>query len=441
MASVSTRNVKANRVRPLTLRRNFSWTLAGNIVYAGCNWMMLIVLAKLGTTHIVGQYTLGVAVTQPIITFAMLHLRAVQATDARFERSFRDYMGLRLLMTVLALLLMACTAFRGGYSRETGLVILMTGIGTSFDAISDVIYGLFQQRERMDRIAVSMILKGPLSLLGLGAGLALTHSIVWAVAGSALASVAVVLLYDLPNCAALVHALHRDGGMPGAGETWLPRFHPATLWKLAWLALPLGVATALIPLNDSLPRFVITKYLGESALGIFAAPASFLKIGQVVVLSLGYPIQTRLAQYHTAERTGDFLRLLGKFLAISFAIGAGLFLVCLVGGQSLLSHLFKPEYARRQDVLLWLLAAGVVFYVSMGFGVGLTAARRFNVQLVWSALSALIALGASWALVPGYGLKGAAIAIFLSMLARLTIGAILMFQALRAQHGTQEETA
>ena len=33
----------------LTLRMNFLWTLAGNVVYAACQWGILVVLAKLGT--------------------------------------------------------------------------------------------------------------------------------------------------------------------------------------------------------------------------------------------------------------------------------------------------------------------------------------------------------------------------------------------------------
>ena len=35
--------------RPLSLRKNFAWTLSGNIVYSGCQWGMLIALAKLGS--------------------------------------------------------------------------------------------------------------------------------------------------------------------------------------------------------------------------------------------------------------------------------------------------------------------------------------------------------------------------------------------------------
>ena len=86
----------------LSLRKNFSWTLAGNIIYAACQWGMLIILAKLGSAEMVGQFALGLAITAPIIMFADLNLRHVQATDAQEEYHFRDYLGLRLITTSLA---------------------------------------------------------------------------------------------------------------------------------------------------------------------------------------------------------------------------------------------------------------------------------------------------------------------------------------------------
>src|SRR5262245_17210531 len=54
------------RLQPLSLRRNFSWSFAGNAVYAGCQWGMLMVMAKLGSPEVVGQFALGLAVTGPI---------------------------------------------------------------------------------------------------------------------------------------------------------------------------------------------------------------------------------------------------------------------------------------------------------------------------------------------------------------------------------------
>src|ERR671931_288612 len=56
----------------LSLRANFAWTVLGNVVYSGCQGGMLIVLAKLGSASMVGQFALGLAVATPVIMFPNL---------------------------------------------------------------------------------------------------------------------------------------------------------------------------------------------------------------------------------------------------------------------------------------------------------------------------------------------------------------------------------
>src|ERR1022692_5216340 len=87
---------------PRPLRVNFTWTLMGNVVYAGTQWGILVLLARLGNPEAVGQFSLGLAIAAPIMLFASLSLRAVQATDACLQFQFRDYAGLRILMTIIA---------------------------------------------------------------------------------------------------------------------------------------------------------------------------------------------------------------------------------------------------------------------------------------------------------------------------------------------------
>src|SRR3954465_14084130 len=76
----------------LSLRANFSWTFAGNVVYAGCQWGMLMVLAKVGNPLMVGQDALGLAVTAPVVMLSNLQLRGVLATDARDTHRFNTYL-------------------------------------------------------------------------------------------------------------------------------------------------------------------------------------------------------------------------------------------------------------------------------------------------------------------------------------------------------------
>jgi len=85
---------------------------------------------------------------------------------------------------------------------------------------------------------------------------------------------------------------------------------------------------------------------------------------------------------------------------------------CVVAGEGILSLLFKPEYAREVEVLVWLMASGVQVYIVSGLGTGLTAARFFRVQVPLSIVGLLTAALTSHFLIPSGGLRGAAISAF-----------------------------
>ena len=102
----------------LSLRANFSWAFVGNIVYAACQWGMLIVLAKLGSPGQVGQFALGLAVTAPVMMFASLDLRLLQATDALEQYRFGHYLALRIATTALATLVIGGITALAHYPRE-----------------------------------------------------------------------------------------------------------------------------------------------------------------------------------------------------------------------------------------------------------------------------------------------------------------------------------
>ena len=53
-------------------------------------------------------------------------------------------------------------------------MILAFGAAKGIESVSDVVYGQFQQHERMDKIAISMMIKGAIALGALGSATALT---------------------------------------------------------------------------------------------------------------------------------------------------------------------------------------------------------------------------------------------------------------------------
>ncbi|HEY2759290.1 MAG TPA: hypothetical protein VGI75_01065, partial [Pirellulales bacterium] len=86
-----------------SLIANASWTLIGNLGYAGCQALWLVVLAHLVPLDSSSDFFLGLAIATPAIAFSSLALRYVLATDTNGEFSFTEYMTLRLVMTALAM--------------------------------------------------------------------------------------------------------------------------------------------------------------------------------------------------------------------------------------------------------------------------------------------------------------------------------------------------
>jgi O-antigen/teichoic acid export membrane protein len=410
-------------MKSLSLRQNFSWTFAGNIVYAACQWGMVVVMAKLGSPEMVGQFTLGSAITAPVILFTNLQLRGVQATDAKRQYLFSDYFGLRLISTGLALLIIALITVTAGYRWDMSLCILLIGLAKAFESISDVIYGLIQQHERMDRIATSLMVKGTLALLLLGLGIYLSGSLIWGVVGLVFAD-GLRLIYDIRSGVSILNPISQVQ----------PRWHWKTLRNLVWLSLPLGVVMMLISLNANIPRYFIERYLGERELGIFAAISYLMVVGGTVVNALGESASPRLAKYYADGNREAFASLMLKLVGIGTLLGGVGVLIALVAGKPILTLLYRPEYAQRADLFVWLMLVSGINYVASFLGYGMTAARYFRVQMpLFTLVTTSSALVCFW-LIPSWGLQGAVMALIIAALVSAMFSLGVIFHAIRRIH-------
>jgi len=415
----------ATASHPASLKTNFSWTFVGNVGFAACQWGMLSVLAKLGSAEMVGQYALGLAVTAPVMMLCNLQLRGVLATDANEDYRFSDYVLVRVVTSGVALLAVAGIVSLSRYSRPTALVILSIAVAKTFESISDITYGYLQHHERMDRIAHSMMVRGAIGVVALWIGVRSTGNVLPGVVGMAAGWGAVLVAFDLRR-------LRRDApDWPGIRIMLrASTLRRQSLLRLVVLAAPLGVVMMLGSLNGNLPRYAIQHYAGERSLGVFAAVAYMMVAGTTVIGALGQSASPRLAQYYVSGRVSEFWALMRKLLLVGAALGVGGITVAVTMGAVILRALFRPEYAASADVLSWMMAAAAISYMASFLGFGLTAVRRFNVQAALFTLVCAVVAAASFALVPRYGLVGAAWATSLGAVVQLVAAATILMSAM-----------
>jgi len=417
---------RADHSRPLSLRANFLWSLFGIGVYGASQFTMLIVLAKLGTPEMVGRYALALALCAPVVMFTNLRLSAVQATDARNEYDFGDYLALRIVGSAFAIGLIAALAVLFGYGLDVFIVVLIIAVAKAVESLSDIIYGRLQKHERLDLVAISSMLRGPLALGAFAVLIALTKSVAWGVVGILGAWTLVLLTFDAFNA-------RRFAAREAKAER-VPREHHRfrAMRRLAWLALPLGFVGLLDSLNVNVPRLLIERSLGEASLGYFAAMASFIVAGNMVMGALSQSTTPRLSRAYLHDLP-EFKRLLGKLLQFASALAAGGLLVAVFFGRPFLAVVYEPEYAAYANVFAWLMAAAGFGYIARFLVSSMTAARYLKAQAPLYAVTLTTLSGLCVVLVPKYELLGAAWAICAGMLTLLLGAAAVNVHAIRTR--------
>jgi len=397
-----------------SLKSDFTWMLAANLIYYACQWGIVLALAKLGSAAQVGEYALGMAIAAPIVLFANLQLRSLIASDVRDQFSFSEYLNFRAVSLALAMLAIAAVAaaMHPGWRRAG--IILLVGAAQVADCASDFYYAWMQKHERMDRLAASLIMKGPLSLAALIAAMYVTRSVSWAVTALLVGRLVIFAAWDI-----------RLGRVGMRGPKWsAPRW--PSMPSLLKTALPLGVISMLASFNVNIPRYFLESDVGATGLGIFSAIASLLSAGNLVVSALGQAIFLPVAQACAAADRSGYRSSVLLASASGGALGlCGVFAAALFGKRILLI-LFKPEYAAHADVFVLLMIAGTITYIGSGAGWVMTAARSLKEQIPLLGATGIAAALASWLLIPRYGLMGAGYALLAAAIVQIAGSCVIL---------------
>lgn len=416
----------------LSLRKNFSWTFVGNVVYGASQWAMIVVLARLGSPRMVGEFALALAVSTPIVSLLNLQLRSIQATDARHDYSFATYLGLRLVTVAASLGVVLLVALLAGYTFQILLVIAAMTLAKAFESVSDVFYGLQQQSERMDTVAISKMIKGPLALVGLAVAIWSTGNLVVAICVLALARFAILAAIDIP----LASKIHN------AKSSWQimrPDFSRGPLLRLVYLALPMGVVTMLVALNTSIPRLLLERTTDAYTLGVFAAIAALMAAGDQVNMALGQSAAPRLAKYFAEGRIHQYRVLTTKLIGIGALLGLTGVIIAIVVAPEILKILFTPEYADHGPILIIIMIAAACAYISSYLGYAMTALRKFWLQAAIASTTTVVALVASVLLIPQYGIVGAAWTVVVAFIIQIPLKSIAIY-AVIARYNLAEHT-
>jgi O-antigen/teichoic acid export membrane protein/ubiquinone/menaquinone biosynthesis C-methylase UbiE len=380
------------------LLSDFTWTLLGNGIFAACQWGIIIILAKLATAEVVGQYSFSQGILTPVLMLAAFNLRVAVASDLKNQFTNREYVGFRLLTLAVGIIAAVLLALSTARSLTVVAIVAIVGLTQAAELTSDMVYGIHQRGGDLVRPATSMMVKGVIGLMALTAGIYWGHSVLLGLACLTVTRAAILLLYDV------------RGALPDREHTvgrWRAYFQWRRHIQLYKVVFFLGLLSLFSTLISMIPRYFIELDLGSRELGVFTAITSLTAIGLMPVGALGSAAFVRLARAFTDLQSNEVLKILGVLLALSFAIGSCGIIAAYFAGPQILTLLFRPEYAARSDLFLITMIMGAIMFLSASLGISLSAARIFRRQASLLASVGVVEAIACWILVPRMGLSGA----------------------------------
>jgi O-antigen/teichoic acid export membrane protein len=140
-----------------------------------------------------------------------------------------------------------------------------------------------------------------------------------------------------------------------------------------------------------------------------------------------------LAREYAARARIPFRNMAIKLLLIACVLAFASPLAAMVIGKKAVTILFSAEYAQNIKLIVMILVAGGLRYVTSIMGYIITSARAFYIQIYWFAATLVVAIASSWWFIPRLGLQGAALSAVLTAGTEIILGFCVLIRIMLAQ--------
>lgn len=409
--------VRIDSKHKLSMASNIMWNTVGNVIYLFSQWILTIVIAQMAGYEQLGIFSLAMSISNVGFTIAAWGVRNYQVSDVTHKYADSEYLYTRILTSTIAFLGVLAFAFICDYSRQQRMAIALYMLFRIGEALIDVLHGMFQQRERMDVVGKSFMLRGVFNFLVFVVILYATNSIIWAIMGIVATTIVVMLSWDC----------YYIKGMAVSTD----QKEPQKIKALMWECMPLAVQHTLFNSYAAIPRFFLERIHGEALLGIYSSITTPVVIIQAMANFIMVPYATQIAKNVSQKRKTALVRSI--FIVLGTITGMGLLAAIFFAlfGEWGLALLFGKEVANEHRVLLPSIAAIILVAYDSFLNIILVVFRQKKALVLANICSVTLSLIGAESIITVYGLNGTSYVHILALFTHLIIAGFFTIKEIR----------
>lgn len=404
---------------------DYVWNTAAGLINAAEAVVMSMIVTRMTGLADAGMLTMAFAIGNLMLPIGKFGVRNYQVTDVENKFSFFTYLTARFV-TVSAMMIAVCAYL--GYAAA-GLKYGSDKIGIIFavcmiylvEALEDVIWGYYQQRDRLYAGAMMFCVRWIGILLIFPAALYISRDLKDTLLCCLLFSAVIFLILLRVSYPRLCSEEDRVSSLVRK------KIDFGQIGQLLKAVLPLFGISFLALYENNMPKYAIDAYMTDEIQACYGFVAMPVFVIGLLNNFIYQPTLVPMAVEWEQEQLDRFRKRIGRQIVI---IGA-LAIVCMAGayllGIPVLSMLYHTDLTEYKGELMILLLASAFLALSGYQSVVLTIMRCQKALLLPHAIVALMAAVSLPIVVSRYGTMGAAIC-YMALMALLSLlyGGILI---------------
>lgn len=396
------------------VRQGYIWNAAAGLINAAEVVIMSMIVTRTTGLSDAGVLSIAFAIGNLLMPIGKFGLRNYQITDIEEEFTFSIYLKTRIVTVSLMCIcifgyLEYARVFLGYDNNKIGTIFCVCMI-YAVEAIEDVIWGYYQQRNRLDLGARLFCIRW--------IGILIVFPIALYINKNLYRTMLLCFLVSLFLFAILLKLTYPCVCTPADRKVSIV-IRRDDLNKISVLlktAFPLCVIAVLSFFVNNAPKYAIDACLTDEIQACFGFVAMPVFVIRLLNNFIYQPLLVPMAMEWDQRKIKSFIR---RIIQQTIMI-IGISTVCLIGayflGIPVLSWLYSTDLSEyKEELMILLLGSG--FMAESGYQSVVLTVMRCQKDLLWPyCLTAFIAVISLWRIVPIYGTLGAAVCYLTLML-------------------------
>lgn len=379
--------------------KNLSWILIGNIFHAICAFILNLYAAR---NFLVSEYGV-INYAASLVTFASsicgLGINQIIAKSfADDEKNSGSYIGTGALLQCIAgvggiLVLSLVVLTPDNNQNNIGIIVLIQSSSLLFSGLSIFIYW-YRYCYKANLVAIARMISFAVSALLKVLSMLVFKSIVIFTIGAAIESVALGSILG-------AHYVREHG--------WNLKFSFGAAQSILKASYPFIISAALISIYSQTDKIMLQHFIDESAVAFYSASYTIANVVCIIPAALIEAFRPDIMKYKNSNESLYEHRVKQLYgIVFWICISYGIFIA--IFKKPIINILYGPNYYDAISSLNWIVWYSSFSYFGAVTNLYLIAENKSRWVQYLTIIGAVLNILLNWALIPRFGIAGAAIA-------------------------------